>query len=204
MVHRAETWYTSDLHIGHRLVSEKRGFAVEDHDRELARRWDSVVAAADNVWVLGDVSGGGRDAQARALAWVAERPGVKHLVAGNHDGVHPMHPDAYKKLAEYLHVFASVQQSAGRRIAGQTVLLSHLPYLNSTDEADRHSRFDQWRLPALGAWLLHGHLHSSTRTRGRSIHVGLDAWDLAPVSINAVAQIITQKTIELADERRDP
>jgi calcineurin-like phosphoesterase family protein len=191
---RSETWYTSDLHIGHKLISDKRGFAaVEDHDRELARRWDSMVAPADTVWILGDISGGGRTGQRRALDWLLTRPGTKHLIAGNHDSVHPMHQSAYKELPLFLTVFSSVQQSAQRRIAGQTVLLSHFPYLESIAADDVFARFDQWRLPSRGDWLLHGHLHSSKKVDGRSIHVGVDAWSLAPVSINAVAQIISRE-----------
>jgi calcineurin-like phosphoesterase family protein len=190
-VQRSETWFISDLHIGHRMIAEKRGFDTPDaHDEELASRWDASVECLDNIWILGDISAGGRRGQLRALEWLAARPGKKHLVAGNHDSVHPMHEGAHKEIAVFLKVFSSVQQSAARKIAGQAVLLSHFPYLESIDEADMHSRFDQWRLPSLGAWLLHGHLHSRTQVLDKSIHIGVDAWDLAPVSINAVARII--------------
>ena len=98
-MNRSETWYVADLHIGHRLIAEQRGFASPDeHDPELARRWDAVVGENDTVWVLGDISAGGRRGQVNALQWLASRRGTKHLVAGNHDGVHPMHPDAHKHL----------------------------------------------------------------------------------------------------------
>ncbi|TXH08431.1 MAG: hypothetical protein E6R04_10745 [Spirochaetes bacterium] len=188
MVSRIEQWFTADLHIGHRLVAELRGFTdPAEHDGELAARWDGLVADADVVWVLGDISGGGPRSQARALEWVAQRPGIKHLVAGNHDGVHPRHHDAHKALRAYLGVFASVQQSARRTLAGQDVLLSHFPYAGSDSPDDRGQRYEQWRLPDLGAWLLHGHTHSTAHGSGREIHVGVDAWDLAPVSLNTIA-----------------
>ncbi|PEG32955.1 hypothetical protein CQY20_33445 [Mycolicibacterium agri] len=190
---RTEVWCTADLHIGHRLVAGLRGFDdPAEHDGELASRWDGQVADTDVVWVLGDISGGGRVSQERALAWVAERPGVKRLVAGNHDGVHPMHANAHKMLPAYLEVFASVQQSARRRLAGRELLMSHFPYLGSESPDDRGARFNQWRFPDLGAWLLHGHTHSAqSRGPGRAIHVGLDAWNLTPVSLNTVVQIVT-------------
>ncbi len=60
---RAQVWYTSDLHIGHRLIAGglRGGFDdSDDHDAELARRWDNDVSAGDTVWVLGDISAGGR------------------------------------------------------------------------------------------------------------------------------------------------
>ena len=69
---RVQVWYTADLHIGHRLVAGPRGFDTpEDHDAELARRWDSDVAVSDTVWVLGDISAG-KASQLRALAWESE------------------------------------------------------------------------------------------------------------------------------------
>lgn len=189
---RSETWYTSDLHLGHRLVAENRGFTdTTDHDGELARRWDRAVGSSDTVWVLGDISGGGRGSQLRALEWLTERPGSKHLIVGNHDGVHPMHTGSHKMLPTYLEVFASVQQSARRRLAGRNVLLSHFPYLEPTDTESTYNRFEQWRLPNLDAWLLHGHVHSPTVVSGRNIHVGVDAWKLTPVSVNAVAHILS-------------
>jgi len=188
---RSETWFTADLHIGHKLIADKRGFPdPAAHDDALATHWDATVAPADTMWVLGDISGGGRGSQQRALDWMAARPGIKHLVAGNHDGVHPMNPDAHKLMSTYLEVFASVQQSAVRRLAGRDLLMSHFPYLESRSNDETISRFDQWRLPDLGSWLVHGHLHSSRQLGVHSIHVGLDAWALALVSINRVAVLI--------------
>ena len=55
---------------------------------------------------------------------------------------------------------------------------------------DTHSRFEQWRLPDRGSWLVHGHLHSGRQLAERCIHVGLDAWGLALVSINKIAVLI--------------
>lgn len=196
---RTRVWFTADLHIGHRLVAGLRGFEDDParHDAELARGWDARVAGTDVVWLLGDISGGGRGSQQRALAWLAARPGTKHLIGGNHDSVHPMHEDAHKALPAYLGVFASVQQSARRKLAGRQLLLSHFPYLDATDSGEGRAarRFDQWRLPDCGAWLLHGHTHGTARRSGpRSIHVGLDAWGLAPVAIDEIVQILDSAT----------
>ena len=188
---RRQSWFTADPHIGHLKVAELRGFTdVEDHDAELARRWDAAVTDVDLVWVLGDLSADGKGAQLRALRWLAERPGAKRLIAGNHDGVHPMHRDATALLPDYLKVFESVGLAARRRIGGVEVLLSHFPYQDSTDPADTHNRYEQWRLPNLGVWLLHGHTHSGQRVRGHAIHVGVDAWELGPVPLSAVAELL--------------
>lgn len=183
-------WFTSDLHIGHRMVAGLRGFAdTASHDDDIAVAWDDVVREGDQVWILGDLSAGGGASWRNALEWLNLRRGDKHLVAGNHDPVHPMHRDAHKHHGS--DVLRSAAQSARRRINGTEVLLSHFPY--SGDHTERQ-RFDQWRLPDHGVPILHGHSHSREKL-SRSpagtlqIHVGIDAWR-QPVSLDVIADIL--------------
>ncbi|AHH20820.1 putative bacteriophage protein [Nocardia nova SH22a] len=190
-------WFTSDLHIGHRMVAELRGFTdPADHDDALAANWDRVVRPDHQVWVLGDISVGGKANEIRALEWIAARPGTKHLVAGNHDSCHPYRSQAHKWQRIYLDAaFASVQQSAVRKIAGQRVLLSHFPFQGSEDgDHTAENRFEEWRLPRIGEntsrWLLHGHTHSRDPGHGPQLHVGLDAHALAPVPLDWVEYMI--------------
>lgn len=213
-------FFTSDLHIGHRKVAASRCMlngrpAFEDlHDlpewfgewdvaqidRIMAENWDAAVQPDDHVWVLGDISSGSGKGQANALAWIKARPGVKHLVAGNHDGVHPMHRDAWKWQSTYREAFASVQSAARRRIplaSGHvSAELSHFPYVGDRYEAgqepvDRHA---QWRLRDCGDWVLHGHTHSSQVLKpgvhSRQLHVGVDAWRGELVPLETIVQII--------------
>lgn len=185
-------WYTSDLHLGHRLVAGLRGFGEDTaaHDKALANNWDKRVAPIDTIWVLGDISGGGLGSQRRALAWIKNRPGTKHLVVGNHDGVHPMHQRAHQLLPEYLEAFSTVQMAARRVINGQNIILSHFPYLGHPDERTHRPHLAQWMLTDCGNWLLHGHTHDTEQIQGRSIHIGLDAWQLNPVSGNTISDIV--------------
>lgn len=190
-------FFTSDLHIGHEFVAKLRGFnTVEDHDRHLADKWDRVVNPngdrGDQVWVLGDISAGGSRAQTAALAWIMQRPGRKHLIVGNHDGAHPMQRDSHKWQQKYLGVFDSVQPFARRKIAGHYVLLSHFPY-QGAEFADHTSeeRYPQWRLPDFGNWLLHGHTHDTVRQRGKSIHVGVDAWDSELICLETIEELVS-------------
>lgn len=202
-------FYTSDLHLGHRLVAKfryQRRFpeatdahgipesALAWHDDMLAAAWDTTVTKDDVVWVLGDLSlTNSKSGVQRVLEWIAARPGRKHLVPGNHDPVHPLHRDAHKWQRFYLDsphtgtVFESVQLAARRKFAmpdgtAREVLLSHLPYAGDRNGADRET---QWRLRNEGHWLLHGHLHGSApfHTVGtKQLDVGLDAWGLLPVA----------------------
>lgn len=187
------TWFTADLHFGHRLVAGHRGFLTEGgpntmaHDLTLIDRWCQVVRSDDHVWVLGDIA---VSSPTRALGIIGDLPGIKHLIAGNHDGCHPMHRNSHKMLRLYMQVFTSVQPFARRRINGEEVLLSHFPY-----DKDRHEvRYTQYRLRDEGRWLLHGHTHQADQRReGREIHVGVDAWDLAPVHLNTIAELMNEE-----------
>lgn len=180
------TWFTSDLHFGHRMVAGLRGFDTpEKHDQHLMDQWRERVHKNDQVWVLGDLA---VSSPFRALEIIDSLPGRKHLIAGNHDRCHPMHRDSHKWQPKYLTAFESVQAFARRRVSGAGItLLSHFPY-----SKDRHeARYMQYRLRDEGAWLLHGHTHQADQRReGREIHVGVDAWGFAPVSLETIADLM--------------
>jgi calcineurin-like phosphoesterase family protein len=199
----SRTFITSDRHRFHTLVAQLRGFScAQEHDEALDATWRATVGPEDNVWVLGDETCTSNRAKVEEmLILVADLPGTKHLIVGNHDVCHPMHRDAFKWQRAYLGTYSSVQTYARRTLTlpgsdlgsgstptvpgvKTTVLLSHFPY--STDHTDI-SRYPQYRLPDLGSWLWHGHTHSAVRrTSARELHVGLDAWDLAPVALETL------------------
>lgn len=183
-------WFTSDLHLGHEKVAELRGFeSTMAHDYAVSFRWIERVSDRDTVWVLGDLCMSDPE---YALKCIANLPGTKHLIAGNHDACHPMHRRAHKMQPRYFGPgrFASVQPFARVKVNGTDVMLSHFPYT-----ADRgETRYPQWRLPDLGGWLLHGHTHlPEVRTGPREIHVGLDAWGLAPVQLGDIERVMAEE-----------
>lgn len=185
----SQIWLTSDTHLGHDFVARTRGFEDHaEHDDHLARRWDKRVRDGDEVWVLGDIAMNG---WAERIEWFADRRGIKHIVLGNHDRAHPMNRNAHQHLTTYLcHGFSSVQTVAQLSHKGQRVLLSHFPYDGEGyTRGTSHDRATQWRLRDEGQPLLHGHCHDAIRYRKSHYdtpmhHVGLDAWDLAPVTIH--------------------
>lgn len=183
-------WFTSDLHLRHRLVAQARGFGddIAAHDAYLAERWDALVRPDDIVKVLGDLCLGHSGDALSALDWIAERPGIKDLLWGNHDAGHPMHVGAHKAQAAYLRVFRSAQQSATMKIGKQRVMLNHFPFTGDHTEVDR---FPEWRPVDAGQWLIHGHTHSKHGWDGkRQIHVGLDAHGLSPVPYGYVRWVM--------------
>lgn len=221
-------FFSADLHISHAKVAEIRAAqnfieripdehdqerVIHWHDMALAINWDRVVKPDDIVWILGDISAGGRAAQLNALEWIQNRPGKKHLITGNHDACSPIHRDSHKWQRIYLDAFESVQMAARRKIptseGNVTVLLSHFPYAGDRGQ----ERYSQWRLKDEGLTLLHGHTHSAQKfsraggyyvpvfdegffqkmeVRGGTpqIHVGLDAWDLTPASLEQIGELL--------------
>jgi calcineurin-like phosphoesterase family protein len=169
-------YLTSDLHFGHTKVAEYRGYSnPADHDAEIVDKWLKTIHDDDHVWVLGDLA---MSHPENALDLLRDLPGTKHLVAGNHDPVSPIHEDSWKWVKKYHEVFESVQAYAKRKVKKDgkkiPVLMSHYPY---TGDHTAEERYSQFRLPDKGDWLIHGHTHSeSVLQYPHSIHVGWDAW----------------------------
>lgn len=189
-------YYTADLHLGHQLVAETRGWPVVDvHDGLILAKLNELNPKGDQLYILGDLSGGSKRATERALDLLAEVPVTKHLILGNHDPAHPMHRDAWKWQRRYLDVFESIQPFARQRFTAgaqrHEVLLSHFPYQGGGDHTE-FDRYGQYRLPLMGRWLLHGHTHSPHKRSGtHSIHIGWDAWR-RPVREDDIAQLIQE------------
>lgn len=181
-------YYTSDVHFGHKRVSEIRGFeTTEKHDQHIIDEWNRVVKKNDIVYVLGDIAVG---AHKYALDILKDLPGRKHLISGNHDIVHPYHSRGQSKneQQQWLSTFETIQPFLLRKSGGQKFLMSHFPYPEAGDGFSREgSRYDQFRLPDMGLPLLHGHTHGKetihdsgytqewTRIKNQ-FHVGWDAW----------------------------
>jgi calcineurin-like phosphoesterase family protein len=191
-------YFTSDPHWGHKFVAQLRGFDGDTsaHDAALLENFQRIVKRGDQVWWLGDLAMGNPE---YALAMTAAIDGEHHLITGNHDFCFPGHRESHKWQKKYLEVFKSVQPYARRRVpvapeGYHEVLLSHFPYIGGDPAEADHSmepRYTQYRLPDEGRWLLHGHTHhADQRLHGHQIHVGLDAHNMRPVSLEYVSELI--------------
>jgi calcineurin-like phosphoesterase family protein len=184
------TWFTSDLHFGHANIiqySHRPYPSVAAMNDALVARWNEVVAPEDEVWVLGDVAMG---AVRTSLEYVRALNGHKHLVAGNHDRCWAgLGPKAREWRAAYTDVgFETLASGVVERTLGaHTVAMCHFPY---TGDSHAEERFERWRPRDDGRFLLHGHVHTQWRQRGRMINVGVDAWGLRPVSEAEVGALI--------------
>lgn len=192
------TWYTADLHFGHERIIElsHRPFgSVREMDDALVYNWNAVVAPTDEVWVLGDVT-----LHRASLENVSRLNGFKRLVAGNHDSCHRMH-QRWRRATEWyveagFHVVfndGSARDHYLSHAPGRVaeVNLSHFPYRGGGDHTFTE-RYSEWRLEDDGSPLLCGHVHDAWRTKGLMINVGVDVWDFAPVSGQALGELLLE------------
>ena len=188
-------WFTSDLHLGHANIIEycDRPFAdVDEMNRALVERWNRVVAADDEVWVLGDMAMG---QIADSLGLVRGLAGRKILLAGNHDRCWFGHAAKRKaRVDEWTATYRDAgfdeihQDSVNLSIGDADVVACHFPYQGDSHDADRYS---QHRPIDRGRWIVHGHVHNTWRVQGRQINVGVDVWDYQPVAEDTLATIMS-------------
>lgn len=171
-------FFTADLHLGHKKVSELRGFTTpEEHDAHIISVWNQRVTKRDTIYVLGDVALSNHE---RALDIIKnELNGTKHLIAGNHDIVHPMHKRGHSRAEQmrWLDTFDTIAPFLRKTHNHRQYLLSHFPYQSWGDGDHREgSRYNQYRIPDVGIPLIHGHTHGQERAHDNMLHVGWDAW----------------------------
>lgn len=188
-------WFTSDQHFDHMNIIAFCGrpfSSVEEMNREIIDRWNSVVAEDDEVYVLGDFAMGHRGVSVPTYA--EQLNGTKYLVPGNHDNVWEGRGERQR------HRWTPVYRNSGFDITeGQIELIvgerwvraSHFPY---HDIARHVGKFDvgPWVPEDDGeTWLLHGHVHQAWQIQDRQINVGVDVWDFYPVAETTIMEVIS-------------
>lgn len=196
-------YFTSDLHLGHTNVIRycKRPYeSVEQMNESLVDNWNAVVKSSDDVYVMGDFS-----LSATAVKdYVPRLKGRKHLIKGNHDRCHPASP--YAKTLEkqtkqekfYLDCGWESVQLEGELdlLSGRyPVRLYHMPYKEQALEEGKPQNHPKWRLEDTGKILICGHVHDAWKMRVTErgtlmVNVGVDVWDMRPISENELAQYI--------------
>ena len=192
-------FFTSDLHIGHSMLAELRGFdSVAKHDAVVLANLRKIGKGHD-IFILGDIVFGPDKVGGIARILESLAGNKVHLILGNHDRGHPCNPNGYRHLGLY-EGFTSVQTAA--QVRG--MMLSHFPY---NGDHTREQRFDQWRLRDCGLTLLHGHTHSCEKVSYSpsttvQVNVALEAWDMRPASLGDVQALLA--STEKDGNRRIP
>lgn len=172
-----QIYFTSDTHFSHYSMVVRRGFgSIQEHDEFLIQKWNSVVSPKDHIYHLGDVAFLSYEKTNRLLERLN---GVKHLIYGNHDD---------RLMGNPTPQFKWKQHGAFVRWMRQKIYLHHY--------ACR-----VWRCSHYGAWHLYGHSHGSLYDSGetKSLDVGVDCWDYAPVSFDQLKEIMDKREILVVD-----
>lgn len=190
-------WFSSDLHFGHRRISELAGrpfSEVQEMNETFIAQWNELVKPDEEAFILGDIALG---PIMESLENVSRLNGRLHMLEGNHDRnfagakrSRGLLPEEWNQV--YLDAgFTSVAPSGTITIDGQKFNMSHFPYEGDSHDEDRWS---EHRLKDEGVPLLHGHTHSSEKISFSSkgtlqVHVGIDANFYRPISEEEVIQL---------------
>ena len=184
-------FFSADHHFGHANIIKycSRPFSSADEmNEEMVKRWNEVVDPNDLVYYLGDFS----LSKSLVVPFATRLNGEKYLIMGNHDACHPTHK---KKAAVGLEIyknagFKEITLEKTIELAGQPVLLNHLPYLDEEPKLEYKGKFSNYRPKETGDWLIHGHVHEKWKTKEHMLNVGVDVWDFYPVPMAEVEKII--------------
>lgn len=192
-------YFTSDLHFGHAKVIEycNRPYSsVEEMNEKLISNWNEIVRPEDEVIVVGDFA-----MSFRYVESVTNRlMGRKILVLGNHDFPHNAHKKSKHKENQdkwtqaYLdNGWAEIHMKMELNLPGVGLVnVSHLPYVGGGDSGPEE-RYTKHRLENDGKWLICGHVHKNWEIKNKQLNVGVDVWDMKPVSEEEVVKTILCK-----------
>lgn len=164
-----ERLYTADAHLFHpamlKWFPDSRPFSTIKQMNEMIVENHNARAFKDtDTYIIGDLSVKGDLKELRKL--FAAMKGSKHLILGNHDD------DEVQSLPwSTISAFKKVKDN------GNNIFLSHYPIYS-------------WPGMYSGAFHFFGHTHGKLPSHGRSIDVGVDAWNLCPVNASeAIARM---------------
>ncbi len=173
-------WLTSDLHYNHNrdFIYKPRGFnSVGEMNKAILKTWDGQVKDNDTVYVLGDLALNLKEEELKKF--VDGLKGEIHIILGNHDTIN--REAVYKTCKNVVEVVYAKVIKYDKIV----FYLSHYPTLVSNLR-------DQPR------YCLCGHTHTKNPLEhwdlGNIIHVELDSWNNALVSIDDVIKLIEENS----------
>ena len=177
-------WFISDTHFGHKNIIkyDNRPFTdVEDMDKAMIDNWNSVVKNGDLVYHLGDFAFYRDQKQVEAV--LAQLKGQKYLIEGNHDHKQVRRAKGWTNVLDYYEL--KVDMGGSRK---QLICLFHYPMMT-------------WNTAHHESWHLHGHCHGTLKAPETTrMDVGVPCIDYTPISLEAVADIMSKRTYGTVDQ----
>lgn len=178
-------WLTSDTHFCHdrEFIFGPRGFScVEEMNKAIVERWNSVVSDDDTVYHLGDTILNDIDS---GIEYFKQLKGNIILIRGNHDTNNRVQRLINEKLIDENVLYADIL-----RYKKYNFYLSHFPTLTENFDENHMSR---------ATINLFAHTHQQNNFYGENpfmYHVGMDSHDCFPVSIDQIIEDIKTKINE--------
>lgn len=170
-----EKIYCADHHFFHQPIldwaADTRPFRTLDQMHEaLVEAHNARAENSTDVYIIGDFA---YKAEEKKLRKIFEKmKGRKHLIYGNHDN------------REVLNLRWSSEPKPWRTVkdGDKKIFLCHYAVASWPGMYNKH-------------YHMYGHTHGKLPSHGRSIDVGVDAWDMSPVSADeAIARMKTWNT----------
>lgn len=171
-------WFTADPHYHHGNIIDycSRPFSSADEmDATMIRMWNARVKPLDTVYLLGDVTFGGkkvvRELFRQLNGWI-------RVVPGGHDHNWNKKKEVYYSASATVDILPDL---CTVKVAPKTnVVLCHYP-LESWDGA-------YYDVPHF-----HAHSHGNSRFVVNRVDVGVDCWGFAPASLEQLLALIVQR-----------
>lgn len=191
------TWFTSDTHYWHKAIigyCNRPYSSVEEMNAGLIANYRACVKPEDHVYHLGDFGFCGVDT---GLEIIKQLPGRKHWILGNHDG------KLARRAASYF-----------EEVVPYKLLMEHIKYEDDEGVPQQyhmpivlfHFPITSWDGMGRGSFHLHGHCHGSLPDTGSlRLDVGVDCWNMSPVSMETIQNEMALRTVVPVDhhDRRE-
>ena len=168
---------TSDTHFAHNksFLYANRGYeCIEDMNKDLIDKWNSIISPEDTVYHLGDVMLGNNE---EGLACIKLLKGHIHIILGNHD------TDARKILFQSVENIEDITYADIIKDGKWKFFLSHYPCM--VGDINNPKR----------RWNISGHTHSTDKFQFKDhliYNAAVDAHNGFPISIEDIKKDIKE------------
>ena len=182
----SEIWFTSDTHFGHEAIlkhSARPFDTVKEMYECIIENWRARVKPGDRIYHLGDFAFCRPE---RLVKIVRQLTGNLHFIHGNHD------KGTDKVLAGYVAWQGKYMElkipDAALHPHKRKIVLFHFP-------------IESWNCRHHDAWHLHGHCHGQLPSPDWQprVDVGVDVWNMAPVSYQEIREHMRTKHFRAID-----
>lgn len=179
-------WFTSDTHYYHyniiRYTNRPFDNVVEMNEALIANH-NAVVGIDDALYHIGDF---GFAEPEKLVEIVQQLNGKKYLILGNHDktirkNIEKIFQYHFEWIGDYLEI---TQQDHMIERGKQNIVMSHYPMLS-------------WNKAHHGAWMLHGHCHSTMDHLNKDVRrydVGVDGNEYKPICYDELKVIMAGRS----------